>query len=78
MKTGTKKEKPIHEIMAWCWERGVEIYPVPQVSNGKILKIAINDNGKETLGTHLYDNGIKIYDKIRELYRFIYNKNNKL
>lgn len=71
-----KKEPDIYEIMNWCFAKGITIYPVPQVWNGKVLKIAINNNGKETIGSEVYDNGIKIYDKIRELYRTIYYKNN--
>lgn len=71
----TKTETPIHKVLNWCWLRGVTIYPIPQVSNGKLLKICVNNKGIETLGTEVYPDGQAIYDKILELYRNIYNKN---
>ena len=75
MKT-EKNEIPINKIMNWCWNNGISIYPVPQVSNGKLLKICINNKGKETIGKKVFDNGQAIYDKILDLYRTIYKQNN--
>ncbi|GET46921.1 hypothetical protein [Capnocytophaga felis] len=72
-----KKEVPIHKMMTWCWSKGISIYPVPYVSNGSRLRICLNKKGKETIGKDIFDNGKAIYDKILEMYRFIYEKNNK-
>ncbi|MFK8273558.1 hypothetical protein [Capnocytophaga canimorsus] len=47
------------------------------VSNGSRLKICLNKKGKETIGKDIYDNGPAIYDKINEMYRTIYQKNNQ-
>ncbi|ATA67284.1 hypothetical protein CGC48_00805 [Capnocytophaga cynodegmi] len=81
MKTAKKTteitEMPIHKIRSWCWEHGISIYPVPYVSNGSRLKICLNKKGKETIGKDIYDNGQAIYDKINEMYRTIYEKNNQ-
>lgn len=74
MKTA-KTEIPQHVAMSWCWDNGISIYPVPQVSNGKVLKICLNKNGVETIGKDIYDNGPKIYDKIKQMYQTIYEKN---
>ncbi|GET48820.1 hypothetical protein RCZ02_16510 [Capnocytophaga felis] len=72
-----KTEIPIHKIMTWCWNNGVSIYPIPLVSNGSRLRICLNNNGKETIGKDIYDNGPAIYEKIKEMYRAIYKKNNQ-
>ncbi|WP_392420119.1 hypothetical protein ACF3OE_00480 [Capnocytophaga canis] len=78
MKT-EKTEIPQHVAMSWCWENGITIYPIPLVPNGSSMKICVNNNGAETIGKDIYYNKThKIYDKIKELYVTIYNKNNKL
>lgn len=70
----------------WCWENGIKIYPVPIVNTGNVCKIAINIRGVEKVGetkfiakkidknkyTH-----IELWDKIRELYKTIYEKKNE-
>lgn len=61
----------------WCWDNGIKIYPLPIVSNGSILKIIVNKNGNETLGEQKYDQN-QVYEKIKELYSSIYEKNNEL
>ncbi|MDO5609094.1 MAG: hypothetical protein Q4G08_11635, partial [Capnocytophaga sp.] len=63
----------IHVIRRWCWDNGISIYPIPVIPNGKILKIAVNINGNEKIGTQTYDNK-NVYDKINELYRQIYER----
>lgn len=75
-KTTEKTEIPIHKIRNWCWGNGISIYPVPYVSNGSRLKICLNKKGNETIGKEIYDNGQVLYDKINEMYRHIYEKNN--
>lgn len=69
----------------WCWENGVKYVPFPVVSNGaicKILKItetitqAGNIRVTEKLGEQKYKQ-VDVYDKIKNLYKELYLKNNK-
>lgn len=65
------------KAMKWCWNNGITFTPFPLVSNGSVLKIAMNKNGNETLGEVNYTPA-EVYNKINELYIAVYNKNNKL
>lgn len=74
----------------WCWDNGVTIYPVPIVNNGNVCKIAINTRGVEEIGENEFvAKKVKInkketkyihfelWDKIRELYKTLYEKKNE-
>lgn len=74
----------------YCWEKEIFIYPVPIVSTGNICKIAIKTKGVEKIGeTKFVAKKIKVgksefkhihfelWDKIRELYKTIYEKKNE-
>lgn len=66
---------------SWCNSQGITIFPVP-TSNVGIYKIAINTRGKVEQGQQYYRNEplqgqVSIWDKIRQLYKEIFDKNNK-
>lgn len=70
----------------YCWEKEIFIYPVPIVSNGNICKIAVSIKGVETIGEEKYiakkvDKNkyahIELWDKIKDLYRILYEKKNE-
>jgi len=69
-----------HKYFRWCNDRGVRIYPVLHKSGG--YKISVERNGVEKPGKLVfYDvapkGGISVWDKIRELYKLIYDKEYK-
>lgn len=66
----------------YCWARQIFIYPVPVVSNGSICKVAISIKGVEKIGSEKFmaenkNTHIKLYEKIKELYKTIYEKSNQ-
>lgn len=65
-----------HKYFSFCLQKGIRIYPVPQTTTGNVLKIAIEKNGRETIGQEKYNN-INVYDKIKELLKTIYLKHHK-
>lgn len=65
-----------YKYFSYAESVGVRIYPIPIVSDGSILKIAINNRGNEKIGTEKYKNK-DVYDKIKQLYKTVYEKNNK-
>lgn len=67
--------KEFHKYFSWCVGNGITIYPRPIVPNGSVLKIVVNSNGTEKVGEEKFTDN-KIYDKIRELYKLIFNKHN--
>ena len=64
------------KYFSWCVDNGITIYPKPYTPNGSVLKIVVNNNGREKIGEEKYTND-SIYEKIKELYRDIFNKYNK-
>lgn len=67
--------KEFHKYATWCWENGIKIFPIPLNATGTVLKIAVEKNGKIKLGEEKYTNAT-VYDKIKELYKLIFTKNN--
>ncbi|MEE1897103.1 hypothetical protein V1389_02070 [Flavobacterium rakeshii] len=71
-----------HKYAKWCNDNHVTIYPVPvSAVNSGMYKIEVCNKGRKKLGEGTYrDKPLKgevsIYDKIRQLYRDFYNKNN--
>lgn len=73
--------KEFYKYSSWCFANNVKIYPVP-VSNAGIYRIAVATGNRETIGEGTYkDKPMKdhpgVWDKIRELYKQIYEKNHR-
>lgn len=66
-----------HKYFSWCVNNGITIYPKPYTPNGSVLKIVVNNNGREKIGEEKYTDN-SIYDKIKDLYKQIFNKHNKI
>jgi len=69
-----------HKYAKWCNDQSVTIYPVPHHGGG--YKVTVCRNGAEKPGKLVfYDvapkGGISVWDKIRELYKLIYDKEYK-
>ena len=66
----------------WCNDNGILIYPVPIYENGHSYKICVERKGVASVGKITFENkGTKeqksVWDQIRELYKIIYNRENK-
>ncbi|QEE49657.1 hypothetical protein FUA48_08685 [Flavobacterium alkalisoli] len=74
--------KEFHKYAKWCNDNFVFIYPVPLTAvNSGNYKIEVCNRGKVKKGDGVYrDKPIKdevsVWDKIRQLYQEIYNRNN--
>ena len=68
--------KDYHKYFSWCTSNGITIYPKPLTPSGSILKIVVNNKGTEKIGEEKYTNDT-IYDKIKDLYKQIFNKHNQ-
>jgi len=65
----------------YCWSKGIKIFPVP-INNNGVYKIAIDRNGNVKQGEMIFRDKplkgeINVWDKISELYKDIFLKNNK-
>lgn len=67
--------KDFVKYSSWCFENGIKIIPIPLNTTGTVLKIGIEKKGKIKLGEEKYTQAT-IYDKIKELYKTIFIKNN--
>ncbi len=65
-----------HKHFTWCVNNGITIYPKPYNSIGTVLKIVVNNNGREKIGDEKHTEET-IYKKIKELYKQIFTKHNK-
>ena len=70
-----------HKYEKWCHDNGIKIYPIP-VSNGGLYKIALDTKGNVVQGKQTYKDSplkgeVSVWDKIRMLYKEIFEKNNK-
>ena len=70
----------------WCWENDITIYPKPITTNGNVCKIVVSIKGIEKVGEEKYVakqvskskyTHIELWDKIRELYKILYEKKNE-
>lgn len=75
--------KEFYKYSKWCWENGVKFVPIPITSNGSVLKIAMiketitqtgNIKTTQKLGEEKFTNET-VYDRIKELYKQVFNKN---
>lgn len=76
--------KEFYIYAKWCWENGVKFVPHPITSNGSVLKILMIKEVKQNITTHTTEKlgeekftPETVYDKIRELYKAVYFKNNQ-
>lgn len=78
--------KEFYKYSKWCWENGIKFIPIPITSNGSVLKIAMiketitqtgNIKTTQKLGEEKFTNET-VYDRIKELYKQVFNKNSKL
>ncbi len=67
---------PVKEFN-WCLANGIRIYPKPLDNYGKLLKIVVENKGNQKEGTEIYNND-NIYPKIFDLYKLIYDRENKI
>lgn len=67
----TKKQE---DILRFCWERNITIYPV-EVQNTRFA-IQINKKGNLHTTDETFSQSLA-KKKVLEYYEFIYNKNNK-
>jgi hypothetical protein len=67
--------KEFYKYTKWCWENDIYIVPQPINPNGSICKILLLNKGKQKIGEEKYTNE-KVYDKIKDLYKKIFIKNN--
>lgn len=76
-------DKEILTYQSWCINNGIKIYPVRLITASERYKIGVqvNDsapkNGKEIYTVTTTKNSVGVYDKIIEMYKYFYNKNNK-
>ncbi|MGQ2982094.1 hypothetical protein [Flavobacterium sp.] len=73
--------KEAHKYASWCNANFIKLFPVPTSSPG-IYKIAMEKKGIVTQGQQYFrdkplKNELSVWDKIREIYKEIYEKNNK-
>jgi len=73
------KENGIY--MSWCIRNGIKIVPVPIVSNGSVCKLLLINESKpksqrERLGEEKYK-AATVHEKIYQMYKAIFEKNNK-
>ncbi|UOX35288.1 hypothetical protein LXD69_07155 [Flavobacterium sediminilitoris] len=48
-------QKEAYIYKKWCLENKITIYPKPVTNNGSRCKIVINRNGKEKIGSEIYE-----------------------
>lgn len=64
--------------ISFCLKNDIKIYPIPVPrSNGHKkpnCKIEIDYQGSKRQGTEIYKQDLKLYDKIRSLYKAYYDK----
>jgi len=69
--------------MVWCIRNEIKIFPIRLETATETYKIGytVNDGKVEKLDNIYYRNtskkGTGVYDKIKELQKYFYNKNNK-
>ena len=68
--------------MEWCIRNKIKVFPIrlQQVSECYKIGYTVNDGKEETLSEIYYiktsKKGAGVYDKIKELQKYFYNKNN--
>jgi hypothetical protein len=72
----------INKYMSWCFANDIKIYPIRLQMPLERYKVGIQINNKpEQVGAQIYTNEttkntVGVYDKIKDLYKHFYTKNN--
>lgn len=74
--------KEAHRYQKWCNDNEILIYPIPVYDKSESYKICVERNGVSSVGQLIFENQPKgksnsIWDQIRELYKIIYQRENK-
>lgn len=48
-------DKETARMISWCNNKGIRVYAIPVVSDGKKCKIAVEKNGRVKTGTEIYE-----------------------
>lgn len=76
-------DKTTLTYQSWCIANGIKIYPIRLKVASERYKIGVQVNdaapktGEEIYTATTTTNTVGVYDKIIELYKHFYNKNNK-
>lgn len=70
-----------HQYQKWCNDHGIRIYPIPLYDKSSSFKICVEQNLKANIGKLVFEekpkgNEPSVWDKIRELYKIIYEREN--
>lgn len=73
--------KEAHRYQKWCNDNGTRIYPIPLYDKSNSYKICVERRLKSNTGTLVFEDNPKgnepsVWDKIRELYKIIYEREN--
>ena len=73
--------KESHKYASWCHANGITFFPVPTGKGGGTYIIAMNKNGNVKQGELIFKDKaeageLSVWDKIRQLYKDIFDKNN--
>jgi len=76
------ESKDAHRFQKWCNDNKILIFPIPLYDKSENYKICVERNGAGSVGKMIFENQPKgkeksVWDQIRELYKIIYERENK-
>lgn len=76
------ESREAHKYQKWCNDNGIRLYPIPTYDKSKKYFICKEDQGigyvgKKVFGEETKGKEVSIWDQIREIYKIIYERENK-